>query len=259
MDFGITSKTSEYYLANLYQKNKAAEAADNTSFLSAISAKAAESTTGMSFEEMWKTRYPGAYYHVMDASGINEGIWGRNDFPFEKFFSDNVDESVLGWKPNGAEPADDDSSVVARRNSTLGKKAVVVPPELEEKMKNDPKLAESVMATVEKFISEQDASVPGVRKSFLIALDKDGNIAQYRIIGEGMITGSSPKEIRQFQAEQRAKKERREEYARLAEESALKRRLQEQEADKRHYQSSIAKEAISAAYEANVLAEPIKQ
>ena len=185
MDFGITSKMSEYYFAHLCQKNKAAGTADSISFLSAISAKSAERITGMNFKDTWQTRFPGAYYHVMDASGINDGIWGRNDFPYEKFFKDNVDESVLDWKPNGAEPADDDRSVVARRNSTLGKKAVVVPPELEEKMKNDPKLAESVMATVEKFISEQDASVPGVRKSFLIALDKDGNIAHYRIIGEG--------------------------------------------------------------------------
>ena len=246
MDFGITSKMSENYLANLYQKNRAVGAADSTSFLSAISAKAAESTMGITFEGMWKSRYPGAYYHVMDASGINEGIWGRNDFPYEKFFEDNVDESVLDWKPNGAEPADDDRSVVARRNATLGKKAVVVPPELEEKMKNDPKLAESVMATVEKFISEQDASVPGVRKSFLIALDKDGNIAHYRIIGEGQITHSTSGSVEQ---EKRDKK--RKEWEQIAEENAIKRKLQQQEADKRYYQSSIVKEAVFATYEAN--------
>jgi hypothetical protein len=53
--------------------------------------------------------------------------------------------------------------------------------------------------------------------------------------------------MRQFEAEQAAKKKRREEYARLNEESALKRRLMEQEADKRYYRSK----AVSiAAYEA---------
>ena len=29
--------------------------------------------TDRSFEEMWKSRYPGAKYHVMDASGISQG------------------------------------------------------------------------------------------------------------------------------------------------------------------------------------------
>ena len=43
----------------------------------------------------------------------------------------------------------------------------------------------------------------------------------------------------------------REEYVRLNEESALKRRLMEQETDERYYQTSITKKAVSiAAYEA---------
>ncbi len=36
MDFGVTSKTSEYYFANFYQKSKLAGTADSTGFLSAI-------------------------------------------------------------------------------------------------------------------------------------------------------------------------------------------------------------------------------
>ena len=56
---------------------------------------------------------------------------------------------------------------------------------------------------------------------------------------------------RQFKAEQAAKKKRREEYARLNEESALKRKLMEQETDARYYQTSITKKAVSiVAYEA---------
>ena len=78
MDFGVTSKMGGYYLANHYQKNKAAGAADSTRFLSAISAKAAERTEGMSFEEMLKSKYPGAYYNVMDTSEV------QARFPFEE-------------------------------------------------------------------------------------------------------------------------------------------------------------------------------
>ena len=58
----------------------------------------------------------------------------RYDFPHEKFFSDKVDESVLDWKPSGAEPKLADASVQSRIDSTLGEKAIVVPPALEEKM-----------------------------------------------------------------------------------------------------------------------------
>lgn len=54
-----------------------------------------------------------------------------------------------------------------------------------------------------------------------------------------------PAEMRQFEAEQAAKKKRREEYARLNEESALKRKLLEQETDERYYQTSITKKAVS--------------
>ena len=57
--------------------------------------------------------------------------------------------------------------------------------------------------------------------------------------------------MRQIEARQKAREERREEYARLNEESALKRKLMEQETDERYYQTSITKKAVSiAAYEA---------
>ena len=57
--------------------------------------------------------------------------------------------------------------------------------------------------------------------------------------------------MRQFEAEQAAKQKRREEYARLNEEATLKRYLQRQETDKRYYQNSIAKEAVTAVFEAH--------
>lgn len=69
--------------------------------------------------------------------------------------------------------------------------------------------------------------------------------------GGGNLTGPTEEEMRQFEAEQAAKKKRREEYARLNEESALKHKLMEQETNERYYQTSITKKAVSiAAYEA---------
>ncbi len=75
-------------------------------------------------------------------------------------------------------------------------------------------------------------------------------IARFRASSHGgNITGPTEEEMRQFEAEQAAKKKN--ESARLNEESALKRRLMEQETDDRYYKDSMTKKAVSiAAYEA---------
>ncbi|MDE6212950.1 MAG: hypothetical protein K2M70_05685, partial [Lachnospiraceae bacterium] len=98
MDFGVTGKLGGYYLAEQYQKNGAAAKSSGVSFAELAAAKATgqESVSGMSFKDMWQARFPGAYYHVMDGSKISQGEWD-NDFPFERFFSDYVDESNLNW------------------------------------------------------------------------------------------------------------------------------------------------------------------
>ena len=253
MDFGVTGNFGGRYLAEQYRKNAAAEKGEGVSFAELAEAKAAEKGTaaGMSFKDMWQTRFPGAYYHVMDASNIPQGVWERNDFPFEKFFRNDVDESTMNWKPNGANPAMDSAGVQSRLHSIAGQKSIVVPPELEEKMKNDPALAQQVMAKVDGFIAANQ--VPGRVCSHLIVLDENGEIARFRASSHGgNITGPTEEEMRQFEAEQAAKKKRREEYARLNEESALRRRLMEQDVDERYYKSCITKKAVSAAaYEAS--------
>ena len=254
MDFGITSKMSEYYLANLYQKGRAAGAADSTSFLNAISSKAAEKTEGLTFEEMWKSRYPGAYYHVMDGSKISQGAWDRNDFPFEKFFSDDVDESILDWRPTGPEPSDFDPKVISRRSSVAGQKAIIVPPALEEKMKNDPEFAKKVMANVENFLEDYQTyhAEPGC--SYLVELTEDGEIGKYRVTGPLRITVSSS----EFVEERKAREAKHAEYERIAEKNALKRKLLQDMVEEKYYKSSIAKKAASASYDANVLTVPIE-
>ncbi len=245
MDFGVTGKLGGYYLAEQYRKTAAGKR-EGVSFAELAAAKATgqSEVSGMSFKDMWQARYPGAYYHVMDGSKISQGAWDRNDFPLERFFSDNVDESVLGWTPSGAEPSANSPEVQSRWSSTAGRKALIVPPTLEEKMQNDPELAEKVMANVENFIATYPA-VPGC--SYLIELDENGEISKYRVTSPGTITVSSS----EFVEARRAREAKHAEYERLAEEAVLKRRLMEQEADKRYYQTSITKKAVSiAAYEA---------
>ena len=252
MDFGVTSKLWEYGINN--RTSVMTEKNIDGSFAEIAAAKAADkgNATGMNFKDMWQTRFPGAYYHTMDASNIPQGVWERNDFPFEKFFQKDVDESVLDWNPNGANPAMDSSAVQSRLHSISGQKSTVVPPELEEKMKSDPALAQRVMAKVESFIVANQ--VPGRICSHLIVLDENGEITRFRASSHGgNFTGPTEAEQRQFEAEQAAKKKRREKYIELNEESALKRKVLEQETDRRYYKSSVARQNAFKAYEKNIM------
>ena len=248
MDYAVTGKLGGCYLAEQYRKNASPDKNGGVSFAELAAAKAVgrSDVSGMSFKDMWQARFPGAYYNVMDTSKIDGSLWGRNDYPWDKYFSNNADASVLDWKPSGAEPAMLDPKVQAKINSTIGKKAIVVPPELEEKMKNDPELAKRVMAKVEGFIAEQDIMNPNPRKGYLIALDENGDIAHACVTSEKMSVSSA-----EFIEARKAREAKHAEYEKMAEQAALKRRLMEQEADERHYKDSITQKAVSiAAYEA---------
>ena len=248
MDYAVTGKLGGCYLAEQYRKNASPDKNGGVSFAELAAAKAVgrSDVSGMSFKDMWQARFPGAYYNVMDTSKIDGSLWGRNDYPWDKYFSSHADDSVLDWKPSGAEPAMLDPKVQAKINSTIGKKAIVVPPELEEKMKNDPELAKRVMAKVEGFIAEQDIMNPNPRKGYLIALDENGDIAHACVTSEKMSVSSA-----EFIEARKAREAKHAEYEKMAEQAALKRRLMEQEADERHYKDSITQKAVSiAAYEA---------
>ena len=246
MDFGVTGKLGGYYLAEQYRKNAAAGKSGGVSFaeLAATKSAGSESVEGMSFKDMLKSKYPGAYYNVMDTSKIDGGLWGRNDYPWDAYFSEPADESVLGWTPSGAEPSMQDSKVQNKINSMAGKMSIVIPPELEEKMKNDPELAQQVMDKVDGFINKFYR--PEANQGFLITFDENGEINHACIASEGSITVSSS----EFVEARKAREAKHAEYERLAEESALKRKILAQETDRRYYQS---KAVSAAAYEKNIM------
>lgn len=216
MDFGVTSGLWEYGIGS--RTSTMTEKNVDGSFAEIAAAKAAEkvvgkgNAAGMSFKDMWRTRLPGAYYHTMNGNKIPQSVWDRNDFPMEKFFQDDVDESVLEWKPTGAMPSATSSQV-------------------------------------------QATSVrPGRVCSWLISLDENGEIEKFRVTGSGgNISGPTEAGRRQFEAEQAAKKKRREKYMELNEESALKRKMLEQETDKRYYKNSMTKQIALDAYEKSIV------
>ena len=61
-------------------------------------------------------------------------------------------------------------------------------------------------------------------------------------------TGYARKRRRQIEAEQRIKAKRYEEYVKMLRASSLKRKLQEQENDKRYMQDSVARDVALNAY-----------
>lgn len=248
MSLGLSNLTNNYYLNYINQQSKLVEQNNSVGFNGILSTRATEkiAKTEQNFEEMLKTKYPEAKYHVMDAYKIPSGIWCRNDFPFEKFFADEVDESILNWKPSGAEPAMGDSQVQARLSSTLGKKAIIIPPALEEKMKNDPKLAASVMQKIENHITASDTRLPGVRKSFVISFNEDGEIANFTTVSEGKLTHSSSDQIEIYTRKQ----EKHAEYERMAEEIVLQRKAELQEINAEYYQNRVYNKAVQS-YEKN--------
>lgn len=269
MDLGFTSKMGEYYLQALAGKNAAAKnaAVKNTAVMGNVGVNfgdiiSTKSVQGVSeqknvnltrFKNQIQAMFPGAYYHVMDASKIPQGTWQRMDFPFEKFFAKEVDESVLNWTPKGADPAMTDSKVQSRLDSVLGQYSLVVPPALEEKIKNDPTLADKVMANINYLLEWNGYPVPGRINSALIVLDEDGEVARWNLIsGGGGITGPTKEEQRQFEEEQKAKKLRRAKYARIIEESSIKRKLQEMERNRMYYQESVKALPISSTYQKRV-------
>ncbi len=222
MDFAVTGKSGGYGLAEQFRKNAVPGKSEGAGFAEIAAAKTAgqPAVPEASFKDLWQERYPGAYYNVMDTSRIDGSLWGRNDYPWDKYFSSYADDSVLDWKPSGAEPDMLDPKVQAKINSTIGKKAIVVPPELEEKMNHDPQLAKSVMAKVNDFIAEQDIMNPNPRKGYLIALDQNGDIAHACITSEKMSVSSA-----EFIEARRAGEEKYAEYERMYKESVLKQKL----------------------------------
>lgn len=128
--------------------------------------------------------YPGIKYHVLDTSKIEQNVWERLDYPFEKLFEEECDESIFDWKPTAQEPSMLSANVQTRLNAVRGKFAIIIPPELEGKIENQPELAQNIMDKISKLIAEQD-SVPSSIDSFNITLDKEGNISHYRFSGGG--------------------------------------------------------------------------
>lgn len=158
--------------------------AANLNYSSTFQSVLAASIKGQDFAKLLTAQYPGAKCQVIDTEKIDDSLWQRNDYPFEKFFDDKIDTAILDWRPTTKEPSMTDANVQARLNAVRGKYAVIIPPELKEKLDENTELAQNILCKISMLLQQQD-TVPRTINSFTIALDKEGNITNYRFSGGG--------------------------------------------------------------------------
>ncbi|MBE8949323.1 MAG: hypothetical protein SR3Q1_01795 [Quinella sp. 3Q1] len=174
-----------------------------------------EKTFAEMCSETWQKYFgqsPQNYYHVMNATGISQEIWSHNDFPYQKFLANDVDESILTWKPSRNNPSQLNSDVQSKLTATLGKHAVIIPPELEDKLKIDPKLREKVIANLDniyKFHTQPPKlKMPGVKEygtkifGSVTILNADGEVENCVVTSGGTIMAPDEETLRQIEHEQ---------------------------------------------------------
>ena len=171
------------------------------------------------------------YYHVMNATGISSENWSHNDFPYQKFLENDVDESVLSWKPSRANPSQLNSDVQSKLTATLGKHAIVIPPELEERLKIDPKLREKVIANIDKIYKFHTQpptfKIPGVKEygtkifGSVTILNAKGEVENCVVTSGGTIMGPDEETLRQIEREHAKKLKRKEFNAELLEQARI--------------------------------------
>lgn len=186
-----------------------------------------ELKTIATFDEMYKTaleKYFGqtgqTFYHVMDASSIRRDVWTHNDFPYEKFLTDNVDETILNWNPTRSNPSQLNPEVQNKLNATLGKHSIIVPPELDERMKTDEKLRQKVISNINKvyrFHTQQPKfHLPGTKVygtkiyGSVTILNSDGEVENCVVTSGGTFIGPDEHTLRQIEEEQKRKLKRKE-------------------------------------------------
>lgn len=190
------------------------------------------------FEEMcsetW-TKYFGQastnFYHVMDATTISRQVWTHNDFPYEKFLSESVDVSVLTWQPSRANPSQLDSDVQKKLTATLGKNSVIIPPELNEKLKSNSALRKKVIRNIEniyKFHTQPPAfRMLGVREygtkiyGSVTVLNAEGEVENCVVTSGGTITAPDEETLQAIERERKRKLQRKEFNSEMIEQARI--------------------------------------
>jgi hypothetical protein len=160
-----------------------------------------EQTKKQSVKEMFSNFFP--TYNALSKIGkcdVSSADWERNDFPSWKFFEDSTKADELNnWSASGNDVSFMDKNILNSWKRTDDRKMVIlIPDELAAKMESDPNYAKQVLNKVyswqtnhnalEKTLSEgygYDGELSTFQDSYLLKLDKDGNVTDYVVTGPG--------------------------------------------------------------------------
>ena len=148
-----------------------------------------DSFANNTLHELWNKKFPSASFQVLETSQISQNLWDMNDYPFEYFF-ENRGEAALQWQANGADSGMFDENVQAKLAETLGKMALVIPKELNEKLQQNPSDSQKILDKIDNFLY-QNGFVASDNTSALLVLDNKGDIAFWRLNKTGTLTVSA--------------------------------------------------------------------
>lgn len=251
------SKITDPTAASAFRQAYALKMAGGTDYISSVSKTYSTGKAGAtSFEDAF------SYYDVITHVGnadIPSWKWQRNDFPFWKYFQKNTSADALNdWEPKGENPSQLRSDLQRNYGSIgPGKIAVIMPDSLKEKMDADPVYAQQIVRKLQEWKEAYDrwdntvAASYGydvaefqAGKSYVFNLDENGDVKNCTVTGSGRITGPSKEELEQIEREQKEKRRRMAEHAKILEESSLKRAEEEKEAIIKYYVNAMTKDSL---------------
>lgn len=170
-----------------------------------LTAQGTGQVQGATLEEMLKNRYGNVTYHVFDASSP---YWRtRNDYPHYLLYQEGeqAKETLENWQPQGPNPFYGSvdgrftapEAIRALSGIPAGRTAVVIHPEAQKRMEEDPAYAAELMERIDTWFAfdaaRNEAVMPGItaRSSRCVAIGADGEIVNAQSFSHGEITVSS--------------------------------------------------------------------
>ena len=128
--------------------------------------------------QLLENKYGKIIYNVGDAS--NFSYWDRNDFPIEQLFMENIDVATLyRWEPKNkkSNPSGFEKSIQDRLKGIKdGSRSVLIHPNIEKKMKQDPQYAKSIYNMIDTYFQNDIMINESILPGSTYADDEDRTI-----------------------------------------------------------------------------------
>ena len=161
----------------------------------------------MSVNDLFSALFPTNSVNVKVGNcNVTDKTWQRRDFPSWRYFQDNVSaDSLNSWRAAGAEPTGMEAYIQRELKKVgFGEMAVILPENLQKKMKADSEYAQEITEKLQKWKTDyddmdnvlavsygNDPELHQKSKSYCVRLDEEGNVKDYMVVSGGMDTKKS--------------------------------------------------------------------